>query len=189
MKTHKEEIEEMIDAVIKLTWNYTVFRALFEKNEVDCEARQTHPEFFLTMHDTLFCGFCVMTELLFEKKAGRTSLCGLIGKAKPDLANRLTEEIRAKASPIEKIEAIRYQVCTHRFQAKSPKDVFAEASPRVSMMTEVANLARFVILELVGEVDGDRKAELEKQQLSESTLRCVANDADQVMRAFRSNDC
>ena len=26
MKTHKEEIEEMIDAVIKLTWNYTVFR-------------------------------------------------------------------------------------------------------------------------------------------------------------------
>ena len=40
----------MIDAVIKLAWNYTVFRALFEKNEADCEARQAHPGFFLTMH-------------------------------------------------------------------------------------------------------------------------------------------
>jgi len=184
MKTQKEELQEMVDVVIKLTWNYTVFRALFEKNEADCETRQAHPEFFLTMHDSLFCGFCVATEILFEEKAKATSLWSLIRRSK--LEKGLSQKIPAlNNSSIKTIEAIRHRVCAHRWQAKSPQDFFAEVWPRVTMMKDIVNLARTVILELVGEVDARRGAELESQQLSETTLQCVADDACRVVRAFR----
>ena len=71
MKTRESELGEMIDVVIKLVWNYTIFRALFEKNDADLETRKAHPEFFLTMHDSLLCGFCTATTILFEDKKKR----------------------------------------------------------------------------------------------------------------------
>src|SRR6266446_2726350 len=167
MKTREAEVEEMIDVVIKLTWNYTVFRALFEKKEADSEAREEHPEFFLTLHDSLFCGFCVATSLLFEEKEKATSLWSLIRTSKLGLRSKLTERIQAAGGLIKKIEAIRNQVCAHRWEARSPQDVFAEVRLRISMMTEIAYLARFIICEVVGEVDTNWKEELERQQLSE----------------------
>ncbi len=189
MKTRENELEEMIDLVIKLSWTYTVFRALFAKKDADSEVRQQHPEFFLTMHDSLFCGFCVATEILFEEKEKATSLWSLIRKSKPQVAHGLSEKIRAHNSSIENIEAIRHQVCAHRWQAKSPQEVFAEVRPRLSMMAEINNLGRFVLLELVGEVDSNRRTALERQQLGELRLRSVTDDASQVMRAFRLCSC
>ena len=62
--------------------------------------------------------------------------------------------------------------------------VFAEADVRLSMMKEIADLARVIICDLAEEAGGNRRENLGKQQLSENTLQRVANDAAQVMRAF-----
>jgi HAMP domain-containing protein len=187
MKTYEEEVDEIIDVVIKLAWNYTVFRALFEKKDADREARGAHPEFFLTMHDSLFCGFCVATALLFSEKEKSTSICSLIRHIQvpnPDLAKKLNERIRVNQGPIDELQKIRNQVCAHRWEKKTPQEVFDEVGPRMSMMREIIDLARSAICELA-EVGGVKKRErLEKQQLSKETLQCIADDTGQVMRAF-----
>jgi hypothetical protein len=189
MKSHENEVDEMIDVVIKLTWGYTIFCALFEKNDAYTEARKAHPEFFLTMHDSLLCSFCTATDLLFhEDRNGKaTSLCNLIRDievSKQDFAKKLNEKICAKRNLIEKIGILRNQVCAHRWEAKTPQEVFAEAGVQLNMMKDIVDLAKFIICELAGEAGGNRKENLEKQQLSQSTLQCVANDAGQIMRAF-----
>ena len=189
MKTYQDELDEMIDAVTKLTWNYTVFCALFEKKAADREAREAHPQFFLTLCDSLFCSFCVTTDLLFhEDKNGKaTSLCNLIGDievSKPDLAKALKEKISAKRNLIEKVGILRNQVCAHRWEAKAPQEVFSEAGVQPRMMKEIVDLSSLIVCELAGEAGGNRKETLERQQLSKTTLQCLADDAAQVMRAF-----
>src|SRR5690242_19240431 len=120
MKTPNEELEEMIDLVTKLNWTYTILRALFRKNDADAEVRRTHPEFFLAMHDSLVCSFCVSVEILFEEKAKATSLWSLIRQIEPQLSNELAVRVQAFNAPIKNIESIRHQVCAHRWQAKTP---------------------------------------------------------------------
>jgi hypothetical protein len=185
MKTHADELDEMIDVVIKLVWTYTIFQRLFRKQDADSETRRAHPEFFLTMHDCLLCSFCVAVEILFKEMEKATSLWSLIRKSKPQLLNDLTRRILTHNSSIKKIEATRHQVCAHRWQAKSPQEVFAEAQLRFNIMTEITILARSLILELAREVDTRKKSELEKQQLSELTLNCVADDANKVLQGLR----
>jgi hypothetical protein len=153
---------------------------------VESEVRDEHPEFFLTMHDSLLCSFCVAVEILFEEKETATSLWSLIRKSDAQVASNLQKRIRAHKTSIKKVETIRHQVCAHRWQAKSPQGVFAEVRLRFNMMTEIADLARSIILELTEAVDTTRKAEIERQQLSDSTLCIVADDATQVLLAFRS---
>jgi hypothetical protein len=162
---------------------------LFAKNDSDSETRSEHPEFFLTIHDSLFCGFCVATEILFEDKEKATSLWTLMRKSRPEVATGLSEKIRAHEASIEKIEAIRHQVCAHRWRSKTPQEVFAEVHLRVNMMTDIVGLARFAILELVGEISSSRRAELERQQLSDHTIQIVGEDADKVIQAFRLLNC
>ncbi len=185
MKTRNEELDEMIDLVIKLNWTYTIFRSLFKKQDADSEARCAHPEFFLAMHDSLLCSFCVAVEILFETKPKATSLWNLIKQIEPQLSAKLSTRIQASNTSIKDIEAIRHEVNAHRWQAKTPQRVFAEVQLRIKTMAEIANLARVLVLELAGDIDNKRKAELENQQLSESTLSCVAGDAGKVLEAFR----
>jgi hypothetical protein len=52
-------------------------------------------------------------------------------------------------------------------------------------MKQITNLAQFIILELAQEFGGERRENLEKQQLSPSTLQCIAKDATRVLEAFR----
>jgi hypothetical protein len=188
MKTHENELDEMIDVVIKLVWNYTIFCKLFEKRDDYAEARQSHPEFFLTISDSLLCSFFVAADLLFCEKEKATSLRNLIKdieESKPELARKLNEQIPAgKGSIIEKIGIMRNQVCAHRWEAKTPQEVFAEAAVRLNMMKEIADLARLIIYELAEEAGGSRKENLENQQFSNSRLQCVAADAGLVLRAF-----
>jgi hypothetical protein len=184
MKTHENEVNEIIEVVIKLTWGYTIFCALFQKKDADREARGAHPEFFMTMYDSLFCGFCVTTALLFNDKPKATSICNLIKDIEalqPELAEKLNEKIRVNRSVIDKIETIRHQVCAHRWEKKTPQEVFEEVQPRLNMVKNVIDLARFIVFELA---DVRRKEELERQQLSEHTLQCITYDAGLVMRAF-----
>lgn len=188
MKTRNEELEEMIDLAIKSIWTYTIFRTLFRKEDADSEARRAHPEFFLAMHDSLLCSFCVAVEILFEEKPKATSLWSLVRQAEPQLSSQLETRILAHYSSIKDIETIRHQVCAHRWQAKSPQEVLAEVQLRINAMTEIAQLTRFLILELAEDIDSKRKAELEKQQLSESTFGCVAEDALKVLQAFRGGE-
>ena len=173
----------MIDVVIKLTWSYTVFRALFEKKAADREVREAHPEFFLTMHDCLFCGFCVATSLLFEDKRKAISLRNLVVQAKPELEAKWNEKIRVNRS-IKELEKIRQQVCAHRWQKKSPQEVIDEVRPRVKMMEEVVALARSIVLELVGAINAEKREHLEAQQLSGETSQKLADDTGQIMHAF-----
>jgi len=187
MKTYEDELDEMIDVVIKLTWSYTIFRALFEKKDADREAREMHPEFFLTMHDSLFCGFCVATALLFEDKGKATSICNLVKEievSKPERANRLNERIRANRLAIGELEKIRHQVCAHRWKKKSPQEVFDEVRPRVSMMKDVVDLAKSIISELAEDAGVEKWENMERQQLSKETLQAIADDAGEVMRSF-----
>lgn len=107
MKTHENKLDEMIDVVIKLVWNYTIFCKLFAKKGDYAEARQAHPEFFLTMSDSLLCSFFVSSDLLFCEKMKATSLRNLIKDVEvsnPELARMLNEKIPAgKGCIIEKI--------------------------------------------------------------------------------------
>jgi len=188
MKTYESKVDELIDVVIKLTWNYTIFCKLFEKQEGYTEARQGHPEFFVTMHDSLVCSFFVAADLLFCEKKKATSLRNLIRAiemSKPELAKKLNGKIpTGKGSLIEKIGIMRNQVCAHRWEAKTPREVFAEAAFRLNMMKETVDLARSLICELAEEAGGNRKEKLERQQLSDNTLQCVADDAAHVISAF-----
>ena len=183
MKTHGDELNEMTDLVIKLTWTQTVFAALFDKRDTDAKVRKEHPELFLTFYEALFCSFCVAVEILFEQKEKATSLWALVQKAKPTIADKLEKEIQTHASSVRKFESIRHQACAHRWQAKRPQDVFEEVKPSLRAMREVTELARFVILELVGEVDKNKRSELERQQLSDSTLRCVTDDSRRIIQS------
>jgi AbiU2 len=182
MKTREDELREMIDVVIKLVWNYTIFRALFEKNDADAETRRTHPEIFLTMHDSLLCGFCMATAILFEEKEKATSLWNLIKKSKPEIATTLSEKIQPINSSIKKIESLRHQVFAHRWQAKSPQDVLKETQLQVNMMAEIANLVQSIIFELAKEIDRNKQEELQRQQLSQSTLQSITAEVAQLMR-------
>ena len=187
MKSYDNELDEMIDVVVKLTWSYTIFRALFGRNDADCEARGAHPEFFLVMQDSLFSGFCVATALLFEGKDKATSICNLvkeIGETKPELAEKLNAEIRPKRGFIDELAKIRHQVSAHRWKSKTPQEVFEEVRPRLRMMQEVTDLARSIILQLAEDAGANKKAHLGEQPFSQTTLQCIAVDAGQVMRAF-----
>ena len=70
------------------------------------------------------------------------------------------------------------------FRSKGPEAVFREVKLFVKEMKQVADLARSVLLVLIGETDASKKLELEQQQFSDTTLRCVADDATKVLRAF-----
>jgi hypothetical protein len=188
MKTFENEVDEMTDAVIKLTWKYTLFCILIEKKDAYIELREAHPEFCLTMYESLLDSFCVTVAFLYEdRKPKATSLCNLIrdleGK-KPDLANKLNEKIRATKDSISKIEILRNQVVAHRWEAKTPQQVWAKANVTLGILSEIVRLARIIIFELAGEAGGNRKETLEKQQLSEPTLRAIADDTRQMMRAL-----
>jgi hypothetical protein len=185
MKTRDEELDEIIDVVVKLVWTHAAFQSLFSKHPADAEVRCEYPELFLTLHDALVCSFCVAVEILFEEKEKATSLWSLIRKSRPQLSSELTRRIQVHTSAINRIETVRHQVCAHRWQAKLPKDVFAEVQLRLSTMTEIADLARSLILELVGEIDGDKKLELKKQQLGDLTVGCVTGAAGKILQALQ----
>jgi len=174
----------MIDLVVKLIWNYKILRAFFVVNDADYETRKAHPEFFMTMHDSLICAFCVGLTVLFDDKEKATSLWSLIEKSKPAVAKELGDKIRLNQNNIQKIEAIRHQVFAHRWQKKSPRDVFAEVQLQVGIMGEIADLSKFAVYKLSEEIDPTRKADLEKQQLNQSTLQAIADEVAQLMRTF-----
>jgi hypothetical protein len=191
MKTFEDKVEEMIDAVTKLTWNYTIFYVLVEKKETYIEVRAAHPEFCLNMFDSLFCGFCVTVDFLFDadKKGKKTSLSNLIKELpgpKLTIAKDLDNRIHGLNASLRKIGVLRNQALAHRSEAKTPQQVFAEANLTIGDMADIVRVARSIILELAEEVGGDRKAELEKQQFSETTLQAVSHDARQVMLALAS---
>ena len=178
----------MIDVVIKLTWNYTIFCELFKKRD-DCrEAREAHPQFFLTLYDTLLCSFFVTVAVLFHGKNEKaTSLYNLIKdteESKPELAKRLNKEISANESNIKKIGILRNQVCAHRWEAKTPQEVFGEVSIQLKALKQVVDLAQLVVYALAEEAGGNRKHTLEKLQLNEETIQFIADDAERVMQAF-----
>ena len=197
MKTYEDELNEMSNAVIELTWNHSIFCALFEKKNAEleaerCRTRNAHPEFFLTIHNSLLCSFCVTVDLIFHEDKNRkaTSLCNLIRDieaSKPDLAQQLNEKIYANKNLVGKFDILRNQVCAHSWKAKTRQEVTAEADVRLNMMKEIISLAQLIIYELAEEAGNNKKENLQKQQLSDETLRCIANDADQVMHTFLAN--
>lgn len=184
MKTREEELKEMTDLVIKLMWNYKVFRALFEVNDTDYETRIAHEEFFMTMHDSLLCFFCMSVTILFDDKEKATSFWSLIRKSRPDLAKELTEKIQINNGKVRKIETIRHQFFAHRLQKKSPQDVFNEAKLQAGVMGEIADLAKFIIYKLAEEITPGKKEELEKQQLSQLRLNGITAEVAEIMRTF-----
>lgn len=188
MKTYENKLDEMIDMVVKLTWNHTIFCALFEKKDVYREAREAHPQFFITMYDTLLCSFCVATMILFhKKKQSATSLCNLIKAievSKPELAKKLNRKISAQRNLIKKIGAVRNQVCAHRWDKKTPQEVFDEVVLQLKAMKEVTDLARLIICALAEEAGGNRREKLENLQLDKNTLQFITDDVDRVMNTF-----
>ena len=188
MKTYENELDEMIDVVIKLIWNYTIFCKLFEKKEAYADARQAHPEFFVTMADSLLCSFFVAADLLFNEKKKATSLRKLIKDievSNPQLAKKLNGKIpTSKGSLIGKIAIMRNQVFAHRWNAKTPQVVFHEASVTPNMMKEITELAQSIICDLAEGFGGIKRVNIERIQLSNNTLQCIADDAGLVMGAF-----
>jgi AbiU2 len=189
MKTYEESLAEMTDVVTKLVWNYTVFCGLFEKAEVHQSTRLQHSEFFLTMYESLFGSFCMAARVLFNKEKSQDSLPNLINyvevtKQKSDLAKILNDKIGASHNSLEILRKMRNKTFGHRNKADTQQQVWNEFRPRLDMMKEITNLAQFIILELAQEFGGERRENLEKQQLSPSTLRCIAKDATRVLEAF-----
>jgi hypothetical protein len=195
MKTYENEVDEMIDVVVKLTWNYTILRALFEKKDPQREAeeqgaRQAHPQFFITINESLLCAFCIATEIAFEGHTKATSIPKLlkhIQKLKPDLAIELNKKITDNKVLIKKFRDLRNQSCAHRWEGKTQQEVFKDVEASLNNMKEIADLARLIISEIAKDVGGSRKENLEQLMLNKETLEYVANDASQVMRAFIEN--
>ncbi|HTR41944.1 MAG TPA: hypothetical protein VMH87_10050, partial [Pseudomonadales bacterium] len=77
-----------------------------------------------------------------------------------------------------------HQVFAHRFQAKSPQDVFNEAKLQAGVMSEIADLAKSITYKLAEEIVLGKKEELEKQQLSQSTLQAITAEVAEIMRTF-----
>lgn len=107
-----------------------------------------------------------------------------VEKIKPDVANGLNAKIRFNQQSIEKLEAIRNQACAHLWKKKTMTDVYVKVAAQVNAMKEIVNLTREVILEVAEIAGNDRRSQLERQQLSETTLKCVADDARKVFLAF-----
>ena len=191
-KTFKNEVDEILDVVIKLIWIYTIFRGLFEKKEEDREkdyykARAAHPQFFLTIHDSLLCGFCDTTTLLFKEKDNETSIYSLIKhvkELKPSLAKKLRKQIQAKNSLLKKIKSIRHGVHTHQNKTKTPQEAFIEANLSLNMLKEVADFTQSIINELAEEAAESQNEKLKNLQLSNDILQSLTNDTDQVMRTL-----
>ena len=191
-KTFKNEVDEILDVVIKLIWIYTIFRGLFEKKEEDREkdyykARAAHPQFFLTIHDSLLCGFCDTTALLFKEKDNETSIYSLIKhikELKPSLAKKLREQIQARNGLLKKIKAIRHGAHAHRNKTKTPQEAFMEANLSLNMLKEVADFTQAIISELAEEAADSQNEKLKNLQLSNDILQSLTNDTDQVMRTL-----
>lgn len=122
--------------------------------------------------------------ILFDDKKKATLFWSLIRKLEPALAKELTEKIQINNGKIKKIKTIRHQFFAHRLQARLPKDVFKEANLQAGVMGEIADLAKFIIYRLAEGIIPGRKEELEKQQLSQSTLQTITTDIAQIMRTF-----
>jgi hypothetical protein len=185
MKTYEDELNEILDVVIKLAWSHTILCALFEKKDADRKVREAHQELFITLYDSMLCGFCTATAFLFSKKEKATSICNLIRdiqQSEPALANKLNEKIRVKSGLIKKIEDVRHQACAHRWEAKTPREVFAEGGLSFNKLKEIVDLTQSIICELVERAG---KENPEKQQLSKETLQRITSDAGQIMRAFK----
>ncbi len=73
MKTYEDELNEILDVVIKLAWSYSILCALFEKKDADRRVRETHQELFITMYDSLR-KFVTSAAFLFSKKEARSNL-------------------------------------------------------------------------------------------------------------------
>lgn len=186
----ENEVDEMIDVATKLNWTYTIFCVLFEKRDDYREARQAHPEFFVTMHDMLLCGFCSGVALLFKDKETEKSISNLIKqveKTKPLFAKKLNDQIYAKQDFLKRIKTIRHQVCAHRPKTKTPQQIFEEAALRLEMLGEVSNLVREIIFELAAEAGGNHKINLENHQLNKTTLQHIGLDAGKAMNGFISS--
>jgi hypothetical protein len=187
MKTYENELDEMIDVVVKLIWNYTIICKLFEKKEIYTQVREAYPQFFITMYESLLCSLCVTIDLLFCKKQKATSLCNLIKdieSSRPEFAKGLNEKISLKDGLIEKIGGIRNQVCAHRWEAKTPKEVFAEVGIKLNMIKEIADLAQLIVSELAEEAGGNRRENMEQLKLNKETLQFTEDSAVRVMAAF-----
>lgn len=187
MKTYENKLDEMIDAVVKLIWNHTMFCKFFEKRDDYTKARQWHPQFFITMWDSLLCTFCVTADLLFCDKVKATSLCNLIKDiqvSKPEIAKRLNEVIDNKRSLIKKVGVLRNQACAHLWAAKTRQAVFAEARMQLNMTKEIAELARLIVSELAEEAGGNRRENLENLKIDRGTLQFIQDDVTRVMNTF-----
>ena len=107
MKTFENEVDEIANVVIKLTWTETVFKGLFEKGESHRKTREMHPELFLTMYESLLSAFSVGTAVLFDDASKATSMPNLIAQMEvlePQLAQRLRQEIQQTRQSIRAIE-------------------------------------------------------------------------------------
>jgi len=79
---------------------------------------------------------------------------------------------------------MRNQVFAHRWNAKTPQVVFHEASVTPNMMKEITELAQSIICDLAEGFGGIKRVNIERIQLSNNTLQCIADDAGLVMGAF-----
>lgn len=190
MKTYEESLDEMIDVVTKLVWNYTAFSGLFKKGEAYLGARLRHQEFFLTMYDSMFSSFCMSTRILFNANPDQDSLTNLINyvevqKQNPSLAQKLNAKIANHEPSIKVLRNMRNKAFGHRNKSHTQDEVWSKYKPSFNMMTEVKDLALFVILELAQEAGGQRKENLESQQLDSSTLQRIADASEHVLQALK----
>lgn len=178
-------VREMISEVIEFTRCYVVWRELVQpKNR---PAREEHPDFLLTITNSLVQGFCVGTHQLFDRDTRTKSLPRLIEELRAShssLVQGLQAAIQAQRPVLDKISRIHCNVYAHRNRSQDPQAVFKAAGLTPRQMNAIVLLAQEVVSALADATGVEKKDDVEAQFRSHETW--VLNDTRQVVRALES---
>jgi hypothetical protein len=173
----------MISEVIEFTRSYVAWRELVEpKNR---PVREEHPDFFLTVTNSLVQGFCVSTYQLFDRDTRTKSLPHLIeelGSSHTSLVQGLQSAIQTQRPVLDKIFHIRCNVYAHRNRSQDPQAVFKAAGLTPRQMKAVVHLSQNIVSSLADAAGVEKKGDVDAQFRSHEDW--VLDDTRQVVLAL-----
>jgi hypothetical protein len=164
MTAASNSIREMVDEVIEFSCSYIVWRELMEPSNV--EVRSAHPDFLLTITNSMVRGFFVGAYQLFDWNGKTKSLLRLIEdlrSSNPVLAQHIESTVKAQRHVLDKIFSIRNNVYAHRNRTKRPESMFSAAGITPRMLKIIVDLAQKVVSMLAVAEGVAKKDEMDRK--------------------------
>lgn len=151
------DVREMNERVTELSRTYAIFSALINRHTYKRYQREinNHRDFFETIANSLFQGFCVITYQLFDsgKRGDVKSLPVLINylsSLDPKIGQKLRLSIDAQRPLLDKFFSFRHKVFAHRDKSQPPWEIFGTQPRSVfkTQMKAIVHLSQNIISEL-----------------------------------------